>query len=584
MLLTKRMRMRAIALWCFAAAACGSSSDATPDAAPDGLLPPDAYVDLSGPVFDPDHILQVRITMPPADWDTLRGQTREFGSVIEGKCLSQPAPSPFTTFHASVQIDSTTFADVGIHKKGFFGSLDSVKPSLKVTLDEFVGGQEYLGLEKLTLNNSHQDPAFVRQCLTYQVFAAAGMVVPRCNFAHVRVNGNDLGVYVNVETIDHHMMKKRYANGTGTLYEGTLSDFRHDWLGTFDPKGDGDGTDLVPIANVVDDSADATFVADLAPYLDVDRFITYWATEILTNHWDGYANDHNNFFVYHDPTTGKLDFIPWGPDGALQPGATFGGLGSTTGPVAVAAAGALAYRLFALPATKQQFLDRQKSLLVSAWNEPQMLAEIDRMEALIAPIEDPLHGTGWHAALGPVKQFVNNRRAQLTAAIDAGPTWSDPLPSYPCLDVVAHVSGTFSTTYGSIANDPFTSGSGTFSITMNGTTTTLTPVGSRAGLDPNPQPNTTAQPLIQVFGQRASDSHIIVLSISIQASRFFPREASLGFFDAFAIGIDFDPMTNTGTPLGFAFGQVTLTQASTASGAMVVGSFDTNIDTQGTPP
>jgi hypothetical protein len=109
-------------------------------------------------------------------------------------------------------------------------------------------------------------------------------------------------------------------------------------------------------------------------------------------------------------------------------------------------------------------------------------------------------------------------------------------------------------------------------------------VGSRSGLDPNPQPNTTAQPLVQVFGQRASDSHIIVLSISVPASRFFPRDANLGFFDAFAIAIDFDPATSTSTPLGFALGTLTLSQASTTSNAMVVGSFDTNLDTQGTPP
>ena len=163
---------------------CGIRAGSGPDAG-SMRLPPDAYVDLSGPVFEPDHIVDVAITMAPADWDALRMQTRTIASIIEGDCLAQPAPSPFTTFHAAITIDGTTFPDVGIKKKGFLGSLDPTKPSLKVKLDEYVAGPEYLGLEKLTLNNSHQDPSFVRQCVAYQVFAAAGIVVPRCNFAHV---------------------------------------------------------------------------------------------------------------------------------------------------------------------------------------------------------------------------------------------------------------------------------------------------------------------------------------------------------------------------------------------------------------
>ncbi len=569
-------------------AALGCDSGGTDAPAPDGGVPDailaDAFVDQSGPLFEPNHIVQVAITMAEVDWDAMRVQTREILSVLEGNCLAQPAPSPFTTFHASVTVDGSTFADIGIKKKGFLGSLDATKPSLKLKLDEFVAGQEYLGLEKITLNNSHQDPSLVRQCVAYQVFAGAGIVAPRCNFAHVTINGRDLGIFVNVESLDHHMTKSHYADGTGNLYEGTLSDFRHNWTGTFDSKGGGDGSDLLPLTNVLDNSPDATLVADLAPYIDLDRFITFWAMEILTNHWDGYANDHNNFFVYHDPTTDKLDFIPWGPDGTMQPGATFGALGSTTGPIAVAANGALAYRLFAVAATRQQFLARQRTLLTTAWSESAILAEIQRMETLISPAADAYEGTGWHAAVDSVRTFVQGRRAALTAALDAGPTWTDPVSAYPCLDLKAHVTGTFNTQFGTMAADPFTAGTGTMSITINGVTTPLTPVGAKAGYDPNPAPNTTAAAIVQVFGKRASDNHIFAVSVSMPPSRFFPRMANLGFFDAFGGLFDYDPGTNTTALVGFMLGTLQLTQASTTGGATVAGSFDADALTQGTPP
>ena len=576
------MGMRRLLL-VFAIVGCGSDPANAPDAGADAT-PPDAYVDLSGPVFEPNHIVDVAITMAPADWDTLRGETRTLGSIIEGACLAMPRPSPFSTFTASITVDGTSFPMVGVHKKGFLGSLDPVKPSLKVKFDEYVAGQEYLGLEKLTLNNSHQDPSYVRQCLAYQAFAVAGVVTPRCNFAHVRVNGTDLGIYVNVEPIDHKLTKKRFADGTGQLYEGSLSDFRTNWVNTFDPKGAGDQSDLVAVATVLETASDANLVASLEPYLDVDRFITYWAMEMLTNHWDGYANDKNNFFVYHDPTSGKLQFIPWGVDATFQPNATFGNIGSTTGPIAIAASGMLANRLFTNPATKQMIFDRQRALLASSWSEPTMLAEIDRMEALIGPIVDSVSGTTWHGAVTQVRNFVNGRRAKLTTALDAGPTWTDPVAGYPCVDVTARVEGTFTTKYGTLGTtNPLGTGSGTFSITIGGVTTVLAPVGATAGNDPN-APVGAPRSAIQVFGRRAADGHILVVSIGMPPSRLFPRAVTLGFFDANGGVYDYDPGTNTTTQVGFLLGDMTLTAAAPTANADVVGSFAANADVPGSPP
>ncbi len=578
-MLVEMVAMRALPILVLMAA-CGSDPAVEPDAGRVDATPPDAYVDLSGPLFAPDHVVDVAIELPAASWDALRTQTRTFSSVIEGRCLDQPIPSPFTTYAAKVVVDGTTLPNVGIKKKGFFGSLDPVKPSLKITIDEYTDGAEYLGLEKLTLNNSHQDPSYVRQCLAYQLFAKAGIVVPRCNFAHVRVNGADLGIYVNVETIDHKLTKRRFADGTGPLYEGTLSDFRTSWVNTFDPKGKGDRTDLAGIVNVLETASDAQLVSALAPHLDVDAFTTYWAMEIIANHWDGYANDKNNYFVYHDPTSGKLQFIPWGVDATFQPGVTFDGIGATNGPVAVAAAGVIANRLFKIPAARTVFIDRQRELLANIFDETALVAEVARMEALIAPIVDTTEGTSWHGDVAAVRGFVTNRRALLSAALDAGPTWVKPLDGYPCLDVIARVQGTFSTTYGTLgAANPLATGAGTFTITIGGVTSTLTPVGSTAGTDPN----ATDKAVVQIYGRRASDGHVFALSVASEKMWFFPREVTVGFFDGSGALFEYNPTTNMTTVVGFALGGLTLTQSSTTAGGAVAGSFSSNADQPGTP-
>jgi hypothetical protein len=52
--------------------------------------------------------------------------------------------------------------------------------------------------------------------------------------------------------------------------------------------------------------------------LDVDRFVSFTAMEILTGHWDGYATHTNNYRIYHDPTSDKMVFIPHGLDWAFR--------------------------------------------------------------------------------------------------------------------------------------------------------------------------------------------------------------------------------------------------------------------------
>ncbi len=547
--------------------------------------PPDAFVDLAGPLFAPDHVVQVDITMAPADWDALRLQTRTIASVIEGRCLDQPMPSPFTSFTADVAIDGAALPQVAIKKKGFIGSLDDTKPSLKLDLDDLTPGQRFLGLERITLNNARQDASLVRQCLSYPLFAAAGIVAPRCNFAQVTVNGDDLGVYVHVESMDRRFVRSRFAAPDGPFFEGTLSDFRPAWVNTFEAKGGevaGGRAALDGLTTALDTASDASLLDAIAPYVDLDHFLTFWATEIITNHWDGYANDRNNFFVYGDPTSGQLQFVPWGVDATLQPDATFDGLGNANGPVAVAAAGMLANRLFALPAVRAQFLARQTALLDEIWDEVALDAEVDRMAALLDARVPAAQHARWVTGLASVRAFIAERRADLTAAIADGPTWDAPLPGYPCFDVAATVSATFATTYGTLGtNNPFATGSGTFAITIDGVTTELTPVGASAGTDAGAAANQAG--VIQIFGIRPSDGHILVLSIGSRPSALAPRTVDVGIFDGYGAMYDYDPVADQASYAGLLLGSVTLTAADDSAGAAVTGTLAANVDVPGAP-
>ena len=158
--------------------------------------------------------------MTADDWREVRLSHRDASlSVLPG------ADDGYQYRRAEIRIDGVVVSQVGVRKKGFIGSVVSTRPSLKVKFDEYVSGQSFAGLEGLTLNNNNQDQALLQQFLAYDLYTRAGVPAPQTSFARVRVNGEDLGVYTRVETIDKAFLRRVFGNDNGVLYEGYAGDF-----------------------------------------------------------------------------------------------------------------------------------------------------------------------------------------------------------------------------------------------------------------------------------------------------------------------------------------------------------------------
>jgi len=360
----------------------GDDGPVAPDGGAEPDAGPDASVDPSDALFDPDHILEVSITLAPADWAQLRAEPDEIG-LPQTTCAAVATVEPYTQFHADITIDGVTVEDVAVRKKGGFGSISTVKPGLRIKVAEYVTGQKLFGLKNLTLNNNVQDETFISQCLGYGLFRAAGLPASRCSFAHVTVNGEDLGLYSNVETIKDNFLRRNFGDDTGNLYESG-GEFTPGGTEYYQPKNDeANCDDLVPVVTALA-APDDQLVDELGAVLDLDGFMRYWAMEVITDHWDGYANNQNNHYFYNDPTTQRLRFIPWGID------ALFTGRQRTTRPASVFACGTMPWRLYDAPETRAMYLATLRDVLDDVWDEDAILDEIDRMEDLIEPVTGPL--------------------------------------------------------------------------------------------------------------------------------------------------------------------------------------------------
>ena len=126
-------------------------------------------------IYDSSKLLDVKITLSDADWDTIRVQTRSMAQALGEERRTGKAPTPFSYVMGDVSINGVEFKSVGIRKKGFIGSLDDHRPSLKVKFNHTDANAKVAGLTQLTLNNNKQDGALVSQTMAYALFNQVAM-------------------------------------------------------------------------------------------------------------------------------------------------------------------------------------------------------------------------------------------------------------------------------------------------------------------------------------------------------------------------------------------------------------------------
>jgi hypothetical protein len=350
-----------------------------------------------------DNVVTIKIVMPQGDWDALRTEPPK-GGVCN---FEWTGGARFTWARAaSVEISGTgfpvrtTFTGVGVKKKSFCGSLNGEKPCLHVDFGKFGDAnvpavEALIGSRYLTLNNSIQDRSYIRQTLGYRLLGMAGLPHSRCNFARVFVNGTPIGrgfggvnapgMYVNAEPAMPRYVERNFGNLKGNLYElEHRDDFLRERMDFISVESLSEFEDKADLALAMDHIAEHG-LAGAEQVVDLDQFITLHAMEFFLKHWDGYAANTNNTYVYNDvaaveaPDVADVKFkmIPWGIDQTLQPAR----------PFALAGDGVIAKLVRGDPTRREQLLQRIRTLRADVFGRDVQQTVwrpmIDQMEALL---------------------------------------------------------------------------------------------------------------------------------------------------------------------------------------------------------
>ncbi len=379
-------------------------------------------------LFQSDRVIEVNITVASEDWETLRGQARDFADALGEDRRLGPLPSPYSYVNADVTIDGTTFSGVGIRKKGFIGSQSRSRPSLKLKLDFTDKKQQIEGRRVLTLNNNKQDQSLLSQYLGYHLFRKAGLPASRCGFARVTVNGKNLGVYSHVESVRKALIQREFGDDSGVLYEGTIVDFYTDWEKSFETKFGDDAVgrakiiELTSLLNRKRDLESVEYEKEIGRYVDLPSFYSFWAMEGLLGCWDGYAGNSNNYFFYLNPETDRFHFLPWGTDSLFTEKGKFDQ--NPNQPLSVRTGGLIANRLYQIPEARAQYTAALQHLLEVVWDERTLLAESERVSAMVRPFVNE-EQSKTERAQGTIREFIESRRERILSELaDGAPDWN----------------------------------------------------------------------------------------------------------------------------------------------------------------
>ncbi len=314
------MRWIAIALL---VAACGSNTPADDD--DDG--PDAATVDEdSAYLFDYTKLHTFEIELSDADWTWLQANP----------LLEEYRP-------AEVVFEGRRWTGAALRYKGSYCTLESCvdadtgerlcpKLSFKLKFNEYDADGRFYGLRKFNLHSGVRDQTMMHEVVSYHLYRSLGVPAPRASHALVTINGEPQGLFVLIEDIDKEFLQDQWTDDEGNLYKSVWP--QHGDAASYQEaletnETTGDVSRMLALHTAIEAANDATFAADMVPYVDLQAMARFIAVDRAVGNDDGMKGfycynaddtaadcENANYFWYEVPG-GKSQLIAWDTDYTL---------------------------------------------------------------------------------------------------------------------------------------------------------------------------------------------------------------------------------------------------------------------------
>ncbi|MFP4396024.1 MAG: CotH kinase family protein [Anaerolineales bacterium] len=310
---------------------------------------------------------------------------------------------------------------------------------------------------ELNLNAEYTDKSYLREHLAYSVFHAAGFPAARTRYVRLEVNGEYMGLFLQVEQIDPRFLHRVGWDPNGNLYKG-------DYGGNFNWGGveyeeayvkktnkEDSHRDLIDLLWRINLTPDEEFAAALAEEMDVGRYLDWYAVQIALGNYEWLEK---NYYLYHQLAADWWAFAPWdldltlghnwGMNGILDEDSTWDNpidSGTVDSPKADGKYNKLITRVLDDEALRFAYCRRLRALLHGPFTEAALYPQIDATYHYIrAAAEADPHkwGTNEEFQAGPaeLKTYIAQRRIWLLAEMPDYCPESGPMSVFPVINEV----------------------------------------------------------------------------------------------------------------------------------------------------
>ena len=226
-------------------------------------------------------------------------------------------------------MDGRAFAGVGVHARALLPTATppaGYKRPLDIALDYTDAAQQLNGQRRLRLLASASDPTFLRTML-YQEVARAFLPAPHANYVRLVIIGENRGVYVSVQPFDENFLQENYHTTHGAAWTVTAG-------GNLAYLGDNPGpyrnayhlqtavdaaawAKLAELCKLIEQTPPGQLEEALAPHLDLDNALRFFALENALINQDGYGSVTGGYGLYLDDA-GKFHLIPQDAEASLR--------------------------------------------------------------------------------------------------------------------------------------------------------------------------------------------------------------------------------------------------------------------------
>jgi spore coat protein CotH len=301
-------------------------------------------------VFKEGKVHRIDLVFQYSDWSKMQNDLEANVKITNPPTPVNPAYVPVYV-PCNVLYNGIEWYKVGVRYKGNSSLRTALqrkirKLSFKLDFDQFedqypaIKNQRFYGFKQLNLSNGFDDISLMREKTASDLFREFGIPSARTAFCEVWVNYGQgekyFGLYTMIEEVEDTMINTQFE-GDGNLYkpEGPAATFAY---GTYNQMqlykqnntDENDYSDILSFYNILNSSSRLNnhiqWMSDLETVFSVPVFLKWLAANTTMENWDTYGKMSHNYYLYNDPASGRLTWIPWDNNEALRQGKNGGGL------------------------------------------------------------------------------------------------------------------------------------------------------------------------------------------------------------------------------------------------------------------